>query len=171
MAQKGRKMSKTFRGGVPYSVDVRRLLEAFPVPSLTEGRVIKHSQLEEIVNTPKGNQRYYSVINSWISQTRNTHGIFVVWEPTVGVKVLEPVEILTHAEQRTRQKIAQTGKAVRTFAWVDRSRLDAVGQQRLDHQNRVVSVMRDALQSARKDLAVNLAPIASLPKPKLIREA
>ena len=164
-------MSKTFRGGVPYSVDVRRLTEAFPVPSLTEGRVIKHAQLEEIVNAPKASQRYYGVVNSWIAQMKTANGLFIVWEPATGIKILGPAEILTFAENKTRQKLRQTGKAIRTYGFVDRNRLDTIGQQRLDHEMRVASVLGDALQSARKEMAVSLAPITSLPKPKLIREA
>ena len=163
-------MSKIFRGGVPYAVDVKRLLEAFPAPSLTEGRVITHSQLEAIVNATKG-ARYYGVVNSWMAQMKNTCGIFIIWEPSVGIKILAPAEILNFAEIKTRQKIGQTGKAIKTLGFVDRTRLDTIGQQRFDHEQRVFSVLHDALASTRKDLAVNLAPIRSLPKPKVLRGA
>ena len=164
-------MSKVFAGGVPYAIDVKRLTEAFPVPSLTEGRVIKHENLEAIVNAPKGSQRYYAVINSWIHQLKNANGIFVAWESGTGIKILDPGGILTHTEIRTRQKIRQTGKAVKNYAWVDRTRLDTRGQQRLDHQTRVAAALRESLNAARREMAIELAPIQSLPKPKLIRDA
>jgi len=164
-------MWNVFRGGVPYSVDVKRLNEAFPVPSLTEGRVIKHEQLEAIIDAVKGTQRYYGVIHSWISQSRNSNAIFIAWEPKVGVKVLDPASLLTHAEMRTRQKIRQTGKAIRIYGFVDRGRLDALGQQRFDHDKRVLNAYCEAMNAANKDLAVPLAPIQSLPKPKLIKGA
>ena len=164
-------MARVFRGGIPYSVDARRLMEAFPVPSLTEGRIIKHEQLEGILAITKGSQRYYAVINSWIAQMKHANGLFLVWEPGLGLRVLDPAGILSFAENRTRQKIRQTGKAVRNFGWVDRNRLDTLGQQRLDHQLRVVSTIETALNSARKDLAVGLAPIKSLPKPRLLQQA
>jgi hypothetical protein len=160
-------MDKTFRAGIPYSVDVRRLLDEFPQPSLTEGRLIRHAELEALLSLKRGQQRYYAVINSWIAQMKNANGVFIIWEPTVGIKVLGPAEILDHAELRTRQKLRQTGKAIKTFGWVDRNRLDKTGQQRLDHQARVVAALRDALDSSRKELAVNLAPVKSLPRPKL----
>jgi hypothetical protein len=164
-------MSRVFRGGVPYAVDVKRLLEAFPVPLLTEGLVIGHAQLQELIGAPKGGQRYYGVVNSWIAQMKSSNGIFIIWEPAIGLKVLGPAEILTFAETKTRQKIRQTGRAIGTLRWVDRGRLDAMGQRRFDHERRATGILLDALQAARKDLAVDLAPIASLPKPKLIREA
>lgn len=163
--------SKVFRGGVPYIVDVRRLIEAFPVPSLTEGRVIKHEELEAVANSRKATQRYYGVVNSWIKQMKHENGIFIIWEAAIGIKVLAPAEILLFAETRTRQKIRQTGQAIRTVDWVDRSRLDTVGQQRHDHFRRHATMLADSLAATRRELAVNLSPIASLPKPKLIREA
>ena len=160
-------MGEGFRGGVPYALDLKRLREAFPVPTLTEGRVIKHGQLETVVNVKKGASRYYAVVDAWRAELKNNAGIFVVWERAVGLKVLNPAELLNHAETRTRQKIRQTGKAIRTFAWVDRNRLDDTGKARLDHQVRVANVVRDALDSAKKELAVSLAPVKSLPRPKV----
>jgi hypothetical protein len=172
MAQKGEtEMSKLFHGGAPYVIDVRRLMDAFPVPSLEEGRVIKHEQLEGVVNSVKGSQRYYAVINSWIHQMRNSNGIYIIWEPSVGVKVLDPAGILSHAEIRTRQKLRQTGRAIKIYAFVNRDRLNSIGQQRLDHEMRVASVLGDALRAAKKEMAISLAPIKSLPKPQLVREA
>jgi len=153
-----------FRGGVPYALDVKRLDEAFPVPSLVEGRVILHAEMEGALDMKRGAQRYYGVVNAWLSHARTSHGIFMAWEPGVGVKVLDPALILTHAETRTRQKIRQTGRAVGLYKWVDRSRLNPLGQQRLDHQGRVIGALNDAMQLARKDLAVPLAPIRSLPR-------
>lgn len=164
-------MGQIFRGGIPYAVDVKRLNDTFPVPSLTEGRIINHSQLEAIVTAPKGSQRYYGVINSWISQMKTANGIYMVWRSAVGIEILDPANLLTHAETKTRQKIRQTGKAASIYGWVDRTRLDSLGQQRFDHDRRVLAALGDAMQSAKKDLAVALAPIQSLPKPKLIREA
>lgn len=160
-------MSEVFRGGIPYVVDVNRLKESFPVPNLIEGLVIKHGELEQIVQAKAKSQRYYGVVNSWIAQMKNANGIVIEWVPATGIKVLNPAEILSSAETRLRQKIGQTGRAVKRFAWVPRERLDQVGQQRLDHQVRVAGAIKDALASARKELAIDLAPVKSLPKPKV----
>lgn len=160
-----------FRGGIPYALDVKKLNEAFTTPSLTEGRLITHEMLETVLGEKRATQRYYGVVNSWIHQQRNSNGIFVVWVPAQGIKVLSPSEILEYSETRTRQKIRQTGQAVRTFAWVDRNRLDETGQKRLDHQMRVTNAMKNALDSAKRELAVELAPVHSLPKPKILKQA
>ena len=160
-------MGDIFRGGVPYSVDVKRLNEAFPAPSLVEGRVIHHSQLEEILNVPRGDQRYYGVVNSWIHKAKIEHGIYIIWKQGDGIEVLDPAKLLAHAGSRTRQKIRQTGRAINTYRFVDRSRLNTSGQKAFDHQKRVLTVFGDAMQTVKKDLPIALEPIQSLPKPKL----
>jgi hypothetical protein len=159
---------RAFTGAVPYVVDVNRLKVAYPAPELTEGRVITHEELQVTVGAKSGSGRYYGVINSWIKQMKSANGIFIVWQSTVGVKVLDPAEILNHAENVTKQKIGQTGRAIKNFAWVDRRRLDATGQKRLDHQLRVAAAIEDSLAAARRDMTVELAPVKSLPKPKLV---
>lgn len=162
--------SKVFIGGMPYGPDIRRLADAFPLPSLKEGRIISHEELAGCLEPiARGSARYYAVVNAWISRQRNDNGVFIRWEHTRGIKVLDPSEVLETAETRTKQKARQLGKAVKTFGWVDRSRLDQTGQKRYDHQIRVANALRESVDSARKELAVNLAPVRSLPRPQ--REA
>jgi len=160
-------MSNVFSGGVPYAVDVKRLREAWPIDRLEEGVLVPHEELEAVLNLERGTQRYYGVINSWMGKIRTETGIYMVWTPGDGVRVLAPAGILSHAETRTRQKIKQTGRAIRTFAWVQRDRLDEVGQARLDHQQRVAAALKMAIDATRQQLAVELAPARSLPKRSL----
>ena len=157
-------MNKTFTGGVPYAIDVKSLMEAFSIDTLTEGRVIPHDELEATIGSERGSQRYYGVVNSWIGRVKNETGVFLVWDQGTGVRVLDPASVLGHAETRTRQKIKQTGRAIKTFAWVKRERLDDTGKARLDHQMRVAMALKTAIDTTRKELAVELAPVKCLPK-------
>jgi hypothetical protein len=93
MAEEGNCMS-VFKGGLPYGPEVKRLREMYPVPKLTEGLRIPHEQLEGILNEKRSTGRYYGVINSWITRERNENGIFICWEPSKGLKILNPAEIL-----------------------------------------------------------------------------
>lgn len=163
--------AKPFRGGLPYAPDVKRLTEAFPAPELTEERVIQHEELEVIAKANKGAQRYYSVVNAWMMHQRNENGIFMVWVPSVGIKVLPPEEVMLFAENRVRQKSKQTRRAVKLFRWVDGDRLDEVGRKRLDHQMLVGARIDQELARDYREMAIDLAPVASLPKPKLIKKS
>lgn len=154
-----------FRGGMPYGPDIKKLNESFPLDSLAEGLVLTHEKLEKAVGYRAGTSRYYAVVKSWIGRQRAENRIFIVFEPKIGVKVLNPAEVMEYAEKSVRQKIGQTGKAVRIFNWVERERLDSTGQKRFDHQTKVVGVIRQSLEAARKELAIELSPIKSLPRP------
>lgn len=153
-----------FLGGLPYAPDVNRLKDTYPISELREGRIIPHEELSAIIQSPARAGRYYAVCNAWVNSIKNSHGIILVWERKEGLKVLAPDGVLSFAETRTRQKLKQTGKALRLFSWVERKRLDATGQQRLDHQLRVASIIKASIDGAKKELACDLAPIKSLPK-------
>jgi hypothetical protein len=156
--------ARLFFGGMPYGIDIKRLEEAFPVKKLAEGRVIEHDALSAALGEKRGTSRYYGVINAWIGRMLNSNGIYIAWQPGDGIKVLDPAGVLNRAETITRQKMRQTGKAVKIFAWVDRSRLDSIGQQRLDHQIRVAQAIKTALDEKRREFAVELGPVKSLPR-------
>ncbi len=153
-----------FLGGMPYGPEVKKLEEAFPVPLLVEGKKILHEQLEGILDLKRGSKRYYPIVNSWIKRRKNENAIVIVWEPKHGIAVLGPGEIMHVAETRTIQKLKQTGRAVRLYQYVDRKRLDAIGQQRLDHQLRMAAAIAESAARSKRDLASELAPVKSLPR-------
>lgn len=159
-----------FRGGVPYQIDIRKLEAAFPIEELTEGRTIKHEEIEAVIDCAKGSQRYYGVVNSWASKLRNTASIILAWQPGDGIKRLDPAGHLNHAGTRFRQKGRQYNKAGKEFAWVERDRLNDAGKQRLDLHARIAEAQRDATRRAFKELAIELPAPKSLPKPKIVRK-
>jgi hypothetical protein len=156
-----------FRGGIPYGMDVNRLKEAFPVPTLVEGRVINHSELQEVLSNPS-TSRYYCVVNSWRREMKNMNAVHIVWESKIGLKILDPAQLYGHTKKGIKQKFRQVGRKLKALDWVDRKRLNPVGQQAFDHDIQVRSKVAAALESANKDLAVDLAPVKSLPKPKIV---
>lgn len=157
-------MNNIFRGGIPYGPDLRRLAECFPVPNLAEGLVIKHEDLEAILEVDRHGTRYRGVVNSWIGKLRAENGIILTWQPSIGIKVLDPAGVLEHAETRTRQKVRQLQRTVKLFGWVDRSRLDDTGKRRLDHEMISAAKMAQHAKDAEKEMAIELAPIKSMPK-------
>lgn len=157
-------MDETFRGGMPYGPDLDRLDAAFPIDSLTEGRIVTHAELAGAMDIQQGSPRYYSVIRAWIRKQRITRRVILEWVHAVGLKVLNPAEVLSTAEDVTHRKIRQTQKAISRFSWVDRNRLNSQGQSRLDHQTMVYGRLTYALSQAKRESAIELAPVQSLPK-------
>jgi hypothetical protein len=155
--------TKTFLGGIPYSICFNQLDEAFPVDQLAEGRLLRHAELSSTLGIEARSERYYAVINVWRKRQKASVGKVIEWERGEGLKVLNPAQTLGHVETRTKQKIKQTVRAASDFRWVDRSRLDLIGQQRLDHQARVSLALVDHLKASQKEMVIDLAPIKCLP--------
>lgn len=155
-------------GGVPYSLDVKRLREAFPIEILKEGTILTHESLAAVFDAPKGSGRYYGVISSWIRELKARENLFLVWEQTIGLKVLDPAAVLTHTESRSRQKLRQFRRVVKDLYLIRPERLDQIGQQRLDHQKRVLLAMAENARRAEAETSIELAPVKSLPRPLLV---
>jgi hypothetical protein len=158
--------AKVFRGGVPWEVDVARLREAFPAQSLTEGRVISHDELIQVLRFSPG-PRYYSVLHSWFWELETNHNVYLNLEAKVGVRVLDPSSLRRAVMKNARSKAGQLVKASRRIDKVDRSRLPPAEQQVFDHESRVLGAIRGTIAAAQKQLAVEFTPVASLPKPTI----
>lgn len=152
--------------GIPYGPDVRKLEEAFPNPE--EDQVISSDQFESIIRVEQKTARFYGVINTWRRRLRTDRNIDSEWIQGVGVKILNPADRLKVSEGNIKQGIRKTGRAFRRLAITPRERLDAIGQQRYDHQLQIGAKLTAAGREAKRELAVDLAPVKSLPKPKLV---
>jgi len=152
--------------GIPYGPDIRKLEDAYPSPE--EDQVLSHKDLEALLKLEQKTQRYYGVINAWRKRLRNDRNIDSEWIHGVGLKILNPADRLKHSEQNIKQGIRHTGRAFRRLAITPRERLDAVGQARYDHAVQVAGKLAAAGRDAKRELAIDLAPVKSLPKPKLV---
>jgi len=152
--------------GIPYGPDVRKLEEAFPTPD--EDQVIRHSEFEALIKIPAKTNRYYGVVNAWRRRLRNDRNIDSEWIHGIGLKFLNPADRLKESERNIKQGIRHTGRAFRRLAIVPRERLDGIGQARYDHAMGVAAKLSQAGRDAKKELAIDLAPVKSLPKPKLV---
>lgn len=152
--------------GIPYGPDVRKLEETYPNPE--EDQIIKHEDFEKIIRTEQKTARFYGVINAWRRRLRADRNIDSEWVQGVGVKILNPAERLKVSESNIKQGIRHTGRAFRRLAITPRDRLDGIGQQRYDHQLQAVAKLTTAGRETLKEIAIDLAPVKSLPKPKLV---
>lgn len=153
-----------FKRGVPYGPDVKRLYDAFPTEQLVEGTILGRDELAKILQTRVGTGRYYGVLNAWARDVRSRLGLYLKWISGVGLKVLAPTEVLEHGEKTIFSGMRKTSRGVRVLAYVDRPRLDEKGQRRLDHQVRVAEMLAGTLRDAKKQMAFEVLPVASLPK-------
>ena len=152
--------------GIPYGPDVRKLEETYPSPE--EDSILRHTELETLLKIEQKTQRYYGVINTWRRRLRTERNIDSEWVHGVGLKILNPADRLKESERNIKQGIRHTGRAFKRLAITPRERLDSVGQARYDHALQVASKLTTAGREAGRELAIDLAPVKSLPKPKLV---
>lgn len=152
--------------GIPYGPDIRKLEEVYPNPE--EDQILNHKDLEALLQLGQKTQRYYGVINAWRRRLRNDRNIDSEWVHGVGLKFLNPADRLKESERNIKQGIRHTGRGVRRLAITPRDRLDTIGQARYDHALLVASKLTQAGRDAKRELAIDLAPVKSLPKPKLV---
>jgi len=159
--------AKIYKNGLPYAPDIRRLDDAFPTPE--EGQVLRYEQFEEVLNYSRVETRFRTVISSWRRTLWRTRNIDTEAVPSVGIKILEPADRVKIREKDMILKARLLGRTRQRFASAPRERLNVEGQQRYDHVMLYTGRVQQAIDDAKKALPADIAPVKSLPKPKLIK--
>lgn len=160
MAQDG--LRNMFFRGRPYGPDLDRLDEAFPSPK--EGDIIQSQEIAEVIGEDRSSNRYKGVVTAWRKRLRRERNIDTDAVVGVGIKVLPPADRLRCSERDYTRGVRQQLRSEARLMSVPRERLDEKGQHRYDHARSVLAKTRDAVLSARRELAVDIAPVKSLPK-------
>jgi hypothetical protein len=158
-------IGKVWKRGLSYEPDVKAIEEAFP--KLEEGMILPRDQLANLIHTEINSERFYSVTLSYRKKIYHQTGVILNWVPN-GLLVLNPGEHFQFGEKRLRQDIRRTGRTIGIIHNVKRDRLDEITQKRYDHQIHVTQVLSATLLDTRRQMKIDLAPVKSLPKPKLI---
>lgn len=78
-----------------------------------------------------------------------------------------PDERLHASEKDFLVGIRKSKRGIRRMAATPRERLDVIGQQRYDHQAVIMAKFKVDADAAKKQIAVDIAPVKSLPKPNI----
>lgn len=124
---------KVFEGGVPTEPDVMALMKAFPVPSLTPGRLIGYDEAAAIFREHRESSRFKTVTNAWRKRLERNHGIVLEAEANQGFRVLDDSGKLRSSIAKVRQGVRATKRGYIRSAHVDRSKLEPGELKQLDH--------------------------------------
>jgi hypothetical protein len=158
---------KIYKKGLPYAPDIRRLDDAFPTPD--EGQLLRYEQIEEVLHCRRTETRFRTVLASWRRSLWRTRNIDTEAVAGTGIKILEPAERVKLREKDMLLKARLLGRTRQRFASAPRERLNAEGQQRYDHIMLFTGRIQAAIDDAKKSLPADIAPVKSLPKPKLVK--
>jgi hypothetical protein len=158
---------RIYKRGLPYGPELRRLDEAFPLPQ--EGEVLRYEQIEEVLHHGRTESRFKTVLYSWRRSLWRSRNIDTEALAGIGIKILEPADRAALREKGILRKSRQVRLERQRYASTPRERLNAEGQQRYDHVMLLTGRIQAAIDDVKKQLPADIAPVKSLPKPKLIK--
>ncbi len=109
-------MAKAFFGGIPTSIDVRKLREAFP--SLREGDEITHEQVEAVIGSERHASRYRTVTSAWRRELLRNDGIEIGAVIGIGFRCLTPPERIDSSVAGVKAGARKQIRAVRRAEFV-----------------------------------------------------
>lgn len=149
-----------FAVGMPTTVDVDRLIEAFGVPDA--GALIPYEDVESALTLSRQQARFRTVTNAWRRRLEREHNLVIEAETNKGFLVLTNRDRVGHSARYFRSGLRRVGVAGRRAASTSRTGLSADEVKALDHVSNVAASFRmQAALEARKLLA--LPPSAHKP--------
>lgn len=133
-----------FRAGVPTAPDVRKLIDAFGVPS--EGTLISYHAVEEVIGCRPGTCRFNTVTHCWRKQLLKLHNVVIGVEDKQ-FKALSPPERVSRGSQFIKVALRSVRRNSSMIDATDRSRLTPELRQEADH---LVMCSASMLMAARR---------------------
>ncbi len=146
----------SIKGGLPYAPDIQLLMDALPPEQMKAGSLIPHTQLLKILNMDSRNHRYDSLLNSWRGQLQKNHGVVVVWQPRLGMRVLTDYGKVGQSASYFGSGVRKIKKADKVLRAVKPSNLSEPQRDVYTHRRRVTTAVAEVLKAASKDLRVQL---------------
>ena len=94
-------MAKTFFRGVPTEVDVKRLEDAFGIPS--EDTLIDYGEIENALQLAKDSSRFETVLRAWRGKLEREYNLLMVSVRGQGIKAATPDTRVTWASKKLKQ--------------------------------------------------------------------
>ncbi|MBQ2622383.1 MAG: hypothetical protein IJF84_13670 [Thermoguttaceae bacterium] len=100
------------------------LCEAFPLESMTEGRVIEYSTFEGVTKLKRDSVQFKAVLNRWRRKLLKEHLIKLVAIPKVGLQVADNSRRLQEANKSNDRALRHAQQATVLLKTVDVTKLD-----------------------------------------------
>lgn len=149
MADKAK--NRAYFGGMPTSIDIKKLLDHWPISEMKVHDIFLHSEIEEIIQTPKKSNRYQTVTTRWRKRVRSdTQKIVIGPMPDgTGFWVLSESEKHELSRCRLRESFRKARETLIVNAITDRKQLTAEEQGEYDHTQKMGAAMRAIAQVKR----------------------
>jgi len=127
---------------VPTAPDVRRLVDAYGVPTI--GTLYTHDEIEGVIKESRTSSRYRTVTLAWRRQIEREHDIILGAEPGQGFVALRPEERIDYSGRKLKTGVRAVRRAGRVVSTTDTSKLTREQVERADHVRRVAGAVTAA---------------------------
>ena len=146
--------SRVYRGGVPTDIDIRKIRERFPDSSLTVGRIIKYSDVEDVIDVIKNSFRFRTVTWRWRRIVESESAIIIGTERGEGFKILNNNETFEYSNDKLRSAVRSAARSYHLYGYVERKELSKSEQKLFDfnHSKAAALIAVSQLKSIPKRL-------------------
>lgn len=125
--------SKVFFGGVPTSIDIRKLQEQWPETEMKAGDTFPYEEIEIVISEGRSTNRFKTITNRWRNIVERNTGKRINPDGLNGFKVLTESEKLAAIEGKRRSIEKQGRRNLVRAGFVERKSLNNDERRRLDH--------------------------------------
>jgi hypothetical protein len=136
--QKGRKMEqegKTYFGGIPTDIDIKKLNDNYPADALKAGDVIFYSEIEDLLKINRNDHRFKTVTTRWRSILERETGMRIGAYAGDTFKVMSESEKLVAVENKKRSVVRQVRKNRARTTMINPKELTEDERRRLEHES------------------------------------
>jgi hypothetical protein len=126
--------AKVCFGGIPTDIEVRQLMEAYPMTEMKAGDTYSYDDVVKLIQCEVGSNRFRAVTTRWRNKVERETGKRIGAYDGELFRVMTEQEKLEAIEADEKHVVKTIFKNLRRIPNVDRKQLDEDGQKRLDHK-------------------------------------
>ncbi len=138
--------SVLYRGNLPTDIDIKKIRDAHPDSSLSEGDIVEYAELERLINVSKNTNRFKTVVSRWKKSLESSVGIVMSCVRNVGYQVQNDSGKLEMASDKQDSANRAIKRSVSLLSLIDTTRLEERNKKQYD-----------ALRNANAKILLNLA--------------
>jgi hypothetical protein len=145
---------KTFFGGIPTAVDVKKLQEKWPVQEMNPGDIFLYSDVSALIKADIRSNRFKTVTNKWRRDLEHSDGVLIGTADSDKFVVLSDSQKLNLSGSKLRTAGRAVRRSIVVHAFTNRKKLTEAEQATYDHQQQVQAKIAAAAQLKRHQVGL-----------------
>lgn len=125
--------AKVFYGGIPTDIDIRKLVDAYPMERMKAGDKYTYSEVGKLIGVSQADHRFRTVTNRWRGMVERETGKRIGAYEGEFFRVMTEPEKVEALQNKRKSIVKQVNKNIRRANLVDRKKLSEEMCRTLDH--------------------------------------